>query len=333
MKQRTNALGPIIRLVISSLLIIVVALTFTISADAASVPVTKTLSNSQLQAAAKATSATSTPNVKIKISKKNVTKKTYSVTKGKKVTLKITTTNLKGTKTIKYSSSNKKVATVTSKGVVKARSAGTAKIKVTVKAVSKKKTRRVTSWVKIKVVNKKDPAADQKEPASEGDSDASKTNILVAYFSCTGTTKAVAEHVADILGADLYEIIPEDPYTEADLDYYSGGRCDQEQDDPDVRPAISGKVENMSQYDTVLIGHPIWHGQAPRIISTFLESYDFSGKTLTTFCTSASSGLGSSAENLYGLVPDSAKWLASKRFAKGASRETVEEWLVSIGLK
>ena len=116
------------------------------------------------------------------------------------------------------------------------------------------------------------------------------------------------------LHADLYEIVPEQPYTEADLAYYTGGRCDREQDDPSVRPAISGGVENMEQYDVVVIGHPIWHGQAPRIISTFLESYDFSGKTLTTFCTSHSSGLGSSAKNLYSLAPDSVKWLESRRF-------------------
>ena len=130
-------------------------------------------------------------------------------------------------------------------------------------------------------------------------------HILVACFSATGHTEPLAEYAAELLGADLYEIVAAEPYTEADLAYYTGGRCDREQDDPDVRPAISGAVENMEQYDVVLIGHPIWHGQAPRIISTFLESYDFSGKTLTTFCTSASSPLGSSAANLYGLVPES----------------------------
>ena len=88
----------------------------------------------------------------------------------------------------------------------------------------------------------------------------------------------------------------------------------------------------MEQYDVVLIGHPIWHGQAPRIISTFLESYDFSGKTLTTFCTSMSSPLGSSAANLYGLVPEDVTWLESRRFPIGASREDVAGWLAEIGL-
>lgn len=161
---------------------------------------------------------------------------------------------------------------------------------------------------------------------------ADSKHILVAYFSATGNTAPLAEYAADILGADLYEIVPEQPYTEADLDYYSGGRCDQEQDDPDARPAINGKVDNMDQYDTIVIGHPIWHGQAPRIISTFLESYDLSGKTMVTFCTSHSSGLGSSAENLHALAPDDVKWLESCRFPAGTSKAEIQEWLDDIGL-
>jgi hypothetical protein len=88
----------------------------------------------------------------------------------------------------------------------------------------------------------------------------------------------------------------------------------------------------MDKYDTVLIGHPIWHGQAPRIISTFLESYDFSGKTLVTFCTSASSGLGSSAENLHSLVPNSVTWLESRRFEIGTEKAEIAGWLNEIGL-
>ena len=171
-----------------------------------------------------------------------------------------------------------------------------------------------------------DTTAQPEEPQTE------ETHILVAYFSATGHTALIAESAAELLNADLYEIVPEEPYTEADLAYYTGGRCDREQDDPNVRPAIAGSVGNMEQYDLVLIGHPIWHGQAPRIISTFLESYDFSGKTLVTFCTSASSPLGSSASNLYGLVPDSVTWLESRRFPIGASEADVAEWLREIGL-
>ena len=159
------------------------------------------------------------------------------------------------------------------------------------------------------------------------------TKTLVVYFSCTGTTELVAEYITEILGADSYQIVPEDPYTEADLAYYTNGRADQEQNDPDVRPAISGGVENMDEYDTIILGYPIWHGQAPRIISTFLESYDFSGKTIVPFCTSHSSGIGSSAVNLHTLCPDSVEWVEGKRFEAGTSRDTMEEWLGSIGVK
>ena len=156
-------------------------------------------------------------------------------------------------------------------------------------------------------------------------------NILVAYFSATGTTKQIAEYAADILNTDLYEIVPEDPYTDEDLDYYSGGRADQEQDDPAARPAISGSVQNIEQYDTVLLGYPIWHGQAPRIISTFLESCNFDGKTIVPFCTSHSSGIGSSAANLHSLA-ENANWLDGERFSSDTAREEIQEWLDSLGL-
>ena len=158
------------------------------------------------------------------------------------------------------------------------------------------------------------------------------TKTLVVYFSCTGTTEPLAEYAAESLGADLYEIIPEEPYTEEDLAYYTNGRADKEQNDPSVRPAISGSVENMEVYDTVVLGYPIWHGQAPRIISTFLESYDFSGKTIVPFCTSHSSGIGSSASDLHSLCPDSVKWLDGKRFGGGTSKEEIEGWLRGIGI-
>ncbi len=148
---------------------------------------------------------------------------------------------------------------------------------------------------------------------------------LVVFFSCTNTTKTLAEYAADILGADIYEIVPAEPYTEVDLAYYTNGRADREQNDPSVRPVISGGVDNMSDYDTIILGYPIWHGQAPRIISTFLESYDFSGKTIIPFCTSHSSGIGSSADNLHSLC--SADWEEGRRFGGGATRDDIKEWL------
>ncbi|MCI9082177.1 MAG: flavodoxin [Lachnospiraceae bacterium] len=168
------------------------------------------------------------------------------------------------------------------------------------------------------------------EPEQEPDME---TNILVVYFSATGTTKPLAEYATEILNADLYEIVPEDPYTEADLAYYTNGRADQEQNDSSARPGISGSVENIEQYDTIVLGYPIWHGQAPRIISTFLESYDFSGKTIAPFCTSHSSGIGSSADNLHSLCSDSAKWVDGKRFESGTSKETMAEWLENVEIR
>ncbi|WP_102410812.1 flavodoxin [Beduinella massiliensis] len=159
----------------------------------------------------------------------------------------------------------------------------------------------------------------------------SKSRVLVAYFSATGTTRPLAKYAAEALNSDLYEIVPEIPYTDADLAYYTNGRADQEQEDSAARPAIAGGVEDMEQYDVVLLGYPIWHGQAPKIISTFLESYDFSGKTIVPFCTSHSSGIGSSDTNLHGLASD-ANWLSGRRFAGGTSRSMIEEWIGGLDL-
>lgn len=165
---------------------------------------------------------------------------------------------------------------------------------------------------------------------TESETDNEKNRVLVAYFSATGTTKKLAEYAADVMGADLYEIVPEEPYTDADLAYYTGGRADREQDDPDVRPAISGSVENIGDYDIIILGYPIWHGQAPRIISTFLESYDFSQKTIVPFCTSHSSGVGSSADDLHSLCADSTEWKEGKRFGGETEKGLIEEWLTVL---
>ena len=121
---------------------------------------------------------------------------------------------------------------------------------------------------------------------------------LVIYFSTNDTVKAVALVAADALEADVFEVIPEQTYTEADLAYYTGGRCDQEQDDSSARPGIADWPESLDQYDVVFIGYPIWHGQAPKILYTLLEGIDLSGKTVVPFCTSMSSPAGSSAANL-----------------------------------
>lgn len=156
--------------------------------------------------------------------------------------------------------------------------------------------------------------------------------VLVAYFSATGTTKGVAEHIANGLNADIYEIVPEDPYTDADLNYNdNNSRTTIEMNDPSARPAISGSVDNMDQYDIVFLGYPIWWGEAPRIVSTFMESYDFSGKTIVPFCTSGGSGVGSSATNLEQLT-SGANWLEGRRLNGRDSQDTVMEWVNSLGL-
>lgn len=155
---------------------------------------------------------------------------------------------------------------------------------------------------------------------------------LVVYFSATGTTKHLAEYAKEILNADIYEIVPKQPYTEEDLAYYTDGRADKEQNDKDVRPAISGNIKNMDQYDTILLGYPIWHGQAPRIISTFLESYDFSEKTILPFCTSQSSDIGSSDHELHFLA-DHATWLDGQRFSSNTTKEEIATWLETNGLR
>ena len=157
--------------------------------------------------------------------------------------------------------------------------------------------------------------------------------VLVACFSCTGTTEKIAGYIADELGAATFRIIPETPYTSADLNYNdSSARAAREQNDADARPAISGTVENMDDYDVIFLGYPIWWGQAPKILYTFVESYDLSGKTIVPFCTSGSSGIGSSAANLSKSAPD-ATWIAGRRFSGSASRDSIREWIDGLGLE
>ncbi len=174
------------------------------------------------------------------------------------------------------------------------------------------------------------------ETAVLSDAETGGSSILVAYFSATGHTEAIAQMLSEGMNADLYQIVPEQIYTEEDLDYGDpNSRTSLEMDDPDCRPAIAGSAEDMEeqmeQYDVVLLGYPIWWGEAPRIMSTFMESYDFSGKTVAAFCTSSSSGFGNSDEALKDAAPD-ANWLDGKRFSSEASAEEVMEWANGLSL-
>ena len=128
---------------------------------------------------------------------------------------------------------------------------------------------------------------------------------LVAYFSASGVTARAAKEVAAAVGADLYEIRPEQPYTASDLDWMDKrSRSTLEMNDPACRPAIAEPVEQMEQYDTVFVGFPVWWYVEPRIVDTFLESYDFSGKTLIPFATSGGSGIGKAEKSLQEYCPD-----------------------------
>lgn len=177
------------------------------------------------------------------------------------------------------------------------------------------------------------PSSEKEEDEQADAEPESNAKILVAYFSATGTTKTLAEYAADAMAADLYEIIPEEPYTDEDLDYGNDqSRSSLEMNDPDARPSISGNVENMEQYDIIFLGYPIWWGDSPRIIASFVESYDFSGKTIVPFCTSGGSGIGSSAKNLHGLAASDVTWLDGERLKSASSREDIVNWIGGLGL-
>ena len=160
--------------------------------------------------------------------------------------------------------------------------------------------------------------------------DSTDGKVLVAYFSATNTTKGVAEKIAASTGGTLYAITPAVPYTSADLNYNTDCRANREQNDSSARHEISGSVENIGEYDIIFIGYPIWWGQAPKIIYTFLESYDFGGKTIIPFCTSGSSGVGSSATNLHGSV-SGATWLDGTRLAGNASQSSIDGYVAGLG--
>lgn len=149
---------------------------------------------------------------------------------------------------------------------------------------------------------------------------------LVAYFSTGGVTANVAQALAAAIGADLYQIVPEVPYTRADLDWTDkNSRSTREMEDPASRPAIAGSCEDLEEYDTIFVGFPIWWYVAPTIINTFLESYDFSGKTVVPFATSGGSGMGETNQKLRLSCPG-ARLLEGRVFSRGISRAELAAW-------
>ena len=168
-----------------------------------------------------------------------------------------------------------------------------------------------------------EPAAEQApaEPAQEGKS-------LIVVFSCTGTTKGIAEKIAALTGAELVDLVPAQPYTAEDLNYNDRlTRATVEQNTPDARPEIAGDI-SLDGVTTLYLGYPIWWGQAPRIMSTFVESHDFTGITVIPFCTSGGSGAGRTGENL-GEQAGTGTFLASTRFSSGVSDAELQSWIDS----
>ena len=181
--------------------------------------------------------------------------------------------------------------------------------------------------------NNSSQSTQQTASVQDTTADKSHTKILIAYFSCTGNTENAAKQIASAKGGDLYAIQPAQPYTADDLRYNDDTtRATKEQHDTSARPAISGTVDNFQQYDVVFVGYPIWWDQAPRVINTFMESYDFSGKKIIPFCTSGGSGIENSVNQLksvYGNIT----WLDGKRLGGGVSQDEVDNWIDSLNIK
>ena len=155
-------------------------------------------------------------------------------------------------------------------------------------------------------------------------------DVLVVYFSNTGNTKAVAQKIAGITGADTYEIKAAVEYTDADLNWNDdNSRTTKEQNDPSVRPEIGSEKISLDGYKTIYIGYPIWWGEEPRIMDTFVESYEFDGITMIPFCTSGSSGIGRSGQNLADNA-GSGNWLPGERFSAGASEDDIKSWIEGL---
>lgn len=165
-------------------------------------------------------------------------------------------------------------------------------------------------------------------PAAEAS--AAHSDVLVAYFSATGTTKGVAERIASVTGGDLYEIVPANPYSAADLNYNDrNSRSTKEQNDKSARPEIGSKDISLEGYTTIYLGFPIWWGEEPRILDTFAEKYKFDGITVIPFCTSGGSGIGRSGPNMAALA-GSGTWLDGKRFSGNVSEADLKSWIESL---
>lgn len=165
--------------------------------------------------------------------------------------------------------------------------------------------------------------------STEENNETEETNkkVLVVYFSATGTTKKVAEMIADITNGDTYEIIPSQEYTSADLNWNDSNiRTTIEQNDTSTRPEIGSQKISLDEYSVIYLGYPIWWGEEPRIMDTFVESYDFGEKKIIPFCTSGSSGVGKSDKNLENNA-NGGNWQKGTRFGSNVSKEDLQTWV------
>lgn len=177
---------------------------------------------------------------------------------------------------------------------------------------------------------------DATEPADEQpeETPAEGGRTLVVYYSASGNTAAVAGYIADALGADTFELVPETPYSSDDLNWtVNGSRVNREHDDESLRDIalVADSVDNWDEYDTVFIGYPIWWAIAAWPVNNFVKNNDFTGKTVIPFCTSSSSGLGQSGE-LLAEMAGTGDWQTGERFRSNASRDVVADWVSSFGL-
>ena len=175
------------------------------------------------------------------------------------------------------------------------------------------------------------PAADAQADAGSA-AESAKGKSIVVYFSASGNTRAAAEKIAELTGSDLMEIVPEQKYTEADLNWHDGeSRTSVEKDDASIRPAIKPDTKNLADYDTVFLGYPIWWGTAPKVLWNFVEKHDFTGKTVLPFCTTHSSSEGESGRTLQKLSGSKGTWKDAKRFPEHPSDSDISSWVNETG--
>lgn len=178
------------------------------------------------------------------------------------------------------------------------------------------------------------PFSSEVSSQAQAEDTGSGSSVLVVYYSATGNTAEVAQYIADSTGGDLFEIQPVEPYTDDDLNWTDdNSRVSQEHADESLRDVelVADTVDNWDQYDTVFVGYPIWWGIAAWPVDGFVETNDFSGKTVIPFCTSSSSGLGESGQLLADMA-GTGDWQEGQRFRSGASQEDVQSWIEELGL-